>query len=199
MPEDEKPKRGRPKTLDADNTLDVAIRAYWRADPADVSLNAICTLAGVSKPALYRQFGNEDGFMRAALDRYAEQVLSDIFVILQRAAPLSETLDALIRFASEDPKMETGCLFYKMRAGKHRLGPKTLEGVEQIDAAAVQAFAGYLGTRREIGDWTSDLPIATAARYLVEQLGLALTQRAAGEDPTEIRASLSLALSVIQR
>ena len=199
MSEDEKPKRGRPKTLDADNTLDVAIRAYWRADPADVSLNAICTLAGVSKPALYRQFGNEDGFMRAALDRYAEQVLSDIFVILQRAAPLSETLDALIRFASEDPKMETGCLFYKMRAGKHRLGPKTLEGVEQIDAAAVQAFAGYLGTRREIGDWTSDLPIATAARYLVEQLGLALTQRAAGEDPTEIRASLSLALSVIQR
>ena len=175
----------------------MAMQAYWEADPADVSLNAICELAGVSKPSVYRQFRNDDGLMRAVLDRYADQVLSDLFVPLERNAPLSETLAALIDFASQDPKMETGCVFYKMRSGKHRLGPKTREGVEGIDAAAVQAFETYLDNRRAAGDWKSELSAALAARYLVEQIGLALTQRAAGEEPGQVRASLELALSAL--
>lgn len=199
MSEAPKPKRGRPRTLDADTVLDVAMRAYWQADPADVSLNEICARAKVSKPALYREFGGEDGLMLAVLDRYSEQVLSDIFEILSRGAPLAETLTALAYFASEDAKMETGCVFYKMRAGKHRLGPRSRERVEALDAGAVDGFAAFLEGRRAAGDWHSDQPAPLVARYLVEQLGLALAQRAAGEDPAQIRATLDLALSAISR
>lgn len=198
MNETPKQKRGRPRTLDADRTLDVAMRAYWKDDPADVSINAICTLAGVSKPGLYREFGGEDGLMRAVLDRYADEVLSDIFEILSKGAPLAETLAALAHFASDDPRMETGCVFYKMRAGKHRLGPKTLERVEAIDAAAVGAFTAYLESRRAAEDWNGARPAAAVARYLVEQIGLALTQRAAGEDPAQVRDTLALALSAVR-
>ena len=71
--------------------------AYWHGDPADVSLNAICQMAGVSKPSLYREFGSEDGLSRAVLDTYAERVLSDIFVILGAGQGLRPTLAALIR------------------------------------------------------------------------------------------------------
>jgi AcrR family transcriptional regulator len=173
------------------------MKAYWKRDPADVSLNAICDLAGVSKPALYREFGNEDGFMVAVLDRYADQVLSDIFDILAKNMPVQDTLDALSLFASEDLKMETGCVFYKMRAGKHRLGPKTLARVQAIDTGAVEAFTTYFEARRACGDWTKSLSAPAAARYLVEQIGLALTQRAAGESPAQVRDTLNLALSAI--
>ncbi|MEL6888609.1 MAG: TetR/AcrR family transcriptional regulator [Pseudomonadota bacterium] len=193
------PKRGRPRTLDTDKTLDVAMRAYWRQDPADVSLNAICTLAGVSKPALYRQFGSEDGLMRAVLDRYATQVLSDIFDILSRDMPPEDTLAALTHFAGTDDKMETGCVFYKMRAGKHRLGPQTRAGVEAIDAGAVAALTAYFKARHAAGDWAGDPPAATLARYVVEQIGLALSQRAAGHDPQEVRDTLTLAFSALRR
>ncbi len=199
MSDPPKPKRGRPKTLDSDKTLDVAMQAYWKSDPVDVSLNAICGLANVSKPALYRQFGGEDGLMRAVLDRYAAQVLSDIFVILQRNAPLPDTLAALSHFASRDPKMQTGCVFFKMRAGKHRLGPKTLERVQEIDGAAVQAFENYLEGRRAAGEWQGGQSAAMVARYLVEQIGLALMQRAAGEAADQVHDTLSLALSAIGR
>ncbi len=198
MSEPPKPKRGRPQKLDADKTLDVAMRAYWADDPADVSINTICAMAEVSKPALYRVFGGEDGLMRAVLDRYAEQVLVDIFDILARGEPLEETLEALVHFASEDPKMATGCVFYKMRAGKHRLGPMTRERVEEIDAAAVEAFTNYLEARKAGGDWRGDIAPKTAARYLVEQIGLALTQRAAGEAANQVRDTLMLALSAIR-
>ncbi|MEM9428281.1 MAG: TetR/AcrR family transcriptional regulator [Pseudomonadota bacterium] len=173
--------------------------AYWAGDPADVSINAICALATVSKPALYREFGGEDGLMRAVLDRYVDQVLSEIFDILSRGLTLDGTLAALIQFASVDARMDAGCVFFKMRAGKHRLGPMTRDRVDSIDAAAVAAFEVYLTASRAGGEWTGDQPAPVIARYLVEQLGLALTQRAAGEDPAQVQSTLALALSVVPR
>jgi hypothetical protein len=123
-------------------------------------------------------------------------VLSDVFAILQRGLGLRETLEALIDFAGADARMETGCLFYKMRAGKHRLGPNTRARVEELDQAALAAYAAVLRACRDAGDWTGGLPVDVDAKYLGEQLGLALTQRALGEDPVRIREMLGLALSI---
>jgi len=190
--------RGRPATLDTDKTLDIAMRAYWAEDPADVSVNEICKRAGVSKPSLYRGFGSEDGLMRAALDRYATQVLSGVFELLSGATSLDDTLDALIVFASRDPSMETGCLFYKMRAGKHRLGSLTRQRVEELEAASQEAYAQFLQTRQEAGDLAADRPISAMARYLSEQIALAISQRAAQEDKDQIKETLELALSVLR-
>ncbi|MGX9355878.1 TetR/AcrR family transcriptional regulator [Roseobacteraceae bacterium S113] len=69
--------------MNAKKLLDVAITAYWRTDPVDVSVDGIRQMAGVSKPSLYREFDGEDGLSRAVLDSYAEKVLSEIFAILQ--------------------------------------------------------------------------------------------------------------------
>jgi len=194
---DPKPARGRPRTMNADKVLDVAMTAYWHGDPADVSVNAVCQMAGISKPSLYRAFGSEDGLTRAALDSYAERVLSDVFAILQSENGLRGTLDALIDFACADSRMETGCLFYKMRAGKHRLGPQTRARVEEIDAAAQAAYAAFLRSRRDAGDWPGSLSVEAGAKYLGEQVALSITQRASGEDPARIREMLALALSVL--
>lgn len=196
---DPKPIRGRPRTMNNDDVLKVAMAAYWHADPADVSVNAITEMAGISKPSLYREFGSEDGLKLAVLDRYAQQVLSDMFVILHGGMGLQETLDALIDFASDDPRMETGCLFYKMRAGKHRLGPLTRARVEEIDAAGQAAYAAFLQSALDVGEAIGGLPVAAGARYLGEQVALAITQRASGEDKTRIREMLTLALSVFTR
>ena len=199
MSDDEpKPARGRPRTMNADKVRDVAMTAYWQSDPADVSVNAICQMAGISKPSLYREFGSEDGLTRAVLDSYAERVLSAVFAILHGGQGLQATLAALIDFASADPRMETGCLFYKMRAGKHRLGPQTRARVEEIDAAAQAAYAAFLQAARDAGECPDGLSVDAGAKYLSEQIALAITQRASGEDPEQIREMLTLALSVFK-
>lgn len=185
--------------MNADNVLDVAMTAYWQNDPADVSVNAICQMAGISKPSLYRVFGSEDGLSRAVLDRYADLVLSEMFAILHAGVGLHETLAALTDFASADPRMETGCLFYKMRAGKHRLGPETRARVEEIDAAAQVAYVAFLQAARDAGDWPDGISVEAGAKYLGEQIALAITQRAAGEDRARIREMMELALSVFTR
>ena len=185
--------------MNADTVRDVAMTAYWQSDPADVSVNSICQMAGISKPSLYREFGSEDGLTRAVLDTYAERVLSAMFAILDAGRGLPDTLEALIDFASDDPRMETGCLFYKMRAGKHRLGPKTRARIDEIDAAAQAAHATFLRSCRDAGDWPGGLSVEAGAQYLGEQIALAITQRASGEDPARIREMLTLALSVFTR
>jgi AcrR family transcriptional regulator len=185
--------------MDTEKVLDIAMTAYWQTDPADVSVNAITQMAGISKPSLYRAFGSEDGLSRAVLDRYAEQILSELFTILQGGAGLWDTLNALIDFASDDPRMETGCLFYKMRAGKHRLGPDTRARVEEVDAAAQAAYAAFLESARDTATWPDGLSVEAGAKYLGEQLALAITQRASGEDRARIREMLTLSLSVFTR
>ncbi len=185
--------------MNAGEVLDVAMTAYWQSDPSDVSVNAICQMAGVSKPSLYREFGSEDGLTRAVLDSYAEKVLSAVFSILQGGTGLLDTLAALVDFATADPRMETGCLFYKMRAGKHRLGPATRARVEEIDAAAQAAYAAFLQSCRDAEGRPDGLSVEAGAKYLAEQLALAITQRASGEDPARIREMMTLALSVLTR
>jgi hypothetical protein len=79
--------------------------------------------------------------------------------------------------------METGCLFYKMRAGKHRLGPETRARVEEIDAAAQAAYAAFLQAARDAGEWPDGLSVEAGAKYLGEQIALAITQARLGRRP----------------
>lgn len=94
---------------------------------------------------------------------------------------------------------ETGCLFSKMRAGKQRLGPQTRARVDEIDATAQAAHAAFLISCKDAGDLQGALPILAAAKYLGEQIALAIAQRASGEDPARMRGMLTLALSVLTR
>ena len=191
--------RGRPRKVDPNHVLQVAMNAYWRDDPMDVSVNSICRLAGVSKPSLYRIFKNEDGLTHATLDRYAELVLKDIFELLNSGKDLRSILNALIDFVCDDPRMEVGCLFYKMRVGKHRLGSKTRARLEEFETSAQTAYKHILSPYQHSDDWPDGITVKVGARYLSEQLALASSQRASGIDSESIRKSLTLALSVFPR
>ena len=97
------------------------------------------------------------------------------------------------------PGAKNGCLLYKMRSGKHRLGPDTRARVEEIDTAGQAAYAAFLQAARAAGEWPDGLSVEAGAKYLGEQIALAITQRASGEDTARIREMLTLALSVFTR
>lgn len=197
MNDPQKPKRGRPSTMNAENVLDTAMHAYWRADPADVSINAVCQLAAVSKPALYRGFGNEAALPSAELTSYAEQVLSEVFVILAHDITLQETVTALIRFACDAPELETGCVFYKIRR-QASARPKDPRSSGRDRRVRRQSLHGFFERCRATGELANKVSASTAAKYLVAQIGLALKQRTAGENPTQIRDTLELALTKLR-
>lgn len=190
-----KPGRGRPKTLKTDDVIDVAMNAYWEEGPTEVSLNAICQRAGVSKPSVYRAFGNDDGLMAASLANYADLVLGKVVSITSSQDSFASKIRQIAYLSAQDELHAHGCLFVKMRAAKAQLGPKTQDLIAQIDAMALEAFSNVLAQARASGEWQGDIPVELGAQYLHAQIGMALDQRARGEDPTTI---LALALSVFE-
>lgn len=197
---DDAPKkpRGRPQTLDADRVAALAMQAYWHEGPTEVSINALCARAGVSKPSLYRAFGGEDGLTRAALTAYSEQVLAEVLAILDAPDGFDAALEGLVHYASESPLSDPGCLFVKMRAARDRFGPQTQDLIDALGEGAIAAYVAFLDAARARGAWAGRVPTDLAARYLAAQIEAALARRAAGVPSDEVRAVLALALSVLR-
>lgn len=174
------------------------MNAYWQDERAAVSVNAVCALAGVSKPSLYRDFGSEDGLTAAVLDHYAQTVLGSVEALISGPGSYSAKLDAMIGFASDAPEMEAGCLFAKMRATRSRFGPQTQAKIATIGADFLERYTRFFRHAAVSGEFKSGVSAELAAAYLQDQFGLAFAQRAAGKDPQTIRALLGLALSVLR-
>ena len=175
------------------------MNAYWQDDRAAVSLNAVCALVGISKPSLYRDFGSEDGLTAAVLERYTQAMLAPVEALLSGPQPYGSKLDALISFASDDPQMEAGCLFVKMRATRSRFGPKTQALLAALEAHFQAHYVRLFHEAADRGKWRAAIATNLAASYLQEQMGLAVSQRAAGKSPASVRALLALAISVLRQ
>ncbi|MDE2078300.1 MAG: TetR/AcrR family transcriptional regulator [Burkholderiales bacterium] len=191
-------RRGRPITRNREQVLEAAMNAYWRDDRAAVSVNAICVLADVSKPSLYRDFGSEDGLTEAVLERYAQTVLRPLETLLSSPASFATKLEAMIDFASQDPRMEVGCLFVKMRTTRSRFGVQTQAKLASIEAHFLECYIRLFREGAASGEWSGGIAAELAAGYLYEQLGLAVSQRAAGKSSESVRQLLGLALSVLR-
>mgnify|MGYP006274567925 FL=1 len=192
----EAPKRGRPKTFARDRAIDVAMEAYWREGTDDVPLNEVCRRAHVAKPGVYREFGGEDGLMDAALARYAETVLAQLFERIDGDRPFAEVLEALIEFMTDtDRDMPAGCLLAKMRVVSSHLGPATRARADALGAAARARYADWVELAKGRGEIAPSVPTNVAAAFIDAQFTMLLVQMAAGADPEQVRAQARLAFA----
>ena len=134
---------GRRLTDDWARVVDTAMCAYQQEDRASVSVNAICTLAKVSKPSLYRAFGSEDGLTAAVLERYEQVLWDSVEAVLASPTTYGDKLDAMIGFASEDPRMVSGCLYVKMRATRSRFGLQTQARIAAVESRLLERYASF--------------------------------------------------------
>lgn len=195
-----KPSRGRPKTLNRDHVLDVAMHAYWKEGIDGISLNEICRRCKVSKPGLYREFGSEDGLMKAVLIAYQEQVLTPVLQMLTTETPFRETLDNLVSFVTtvnakqEAPK---GCLVVKMRESRTRVGDATRKEIDCTEERALTAYEDWVERSKAKGEFSADMSSQFAATYIDAQLSNALSQIARGEQSNNVKKILRMAFSML--
>lgn len=88
--------------------LDAADRAIRKEGPA-VSMDEIAAEAGVTKPILYRHFGDKAGLSQALGKRYLELLLRRLHEALDRetepAGRLSATIDAYLELVEKEPEI----------------------------------------------------------------------------------------------
>lgn len=195
----EKSSRGRPKTLDRDRILNIAMQSYWAEGMEGTSVNEICRRANVSKPGLYREFGNGDGLMKAALVLYIDQVLTPMHQLIESDSPFREVLDKIIHFSTvgSNPNAPAGCLFVNMRESSFLFGTETTKQIEAIKAKTHMLYENWVKRSKDRGELTSDIPAGFAAVYIDTQLGNAMALLGRGRDPEVVKNILSTALSVL--
>ena len=192
-------RRGRPKTLDNDTVLNVAMYSYWAKGPGNISLNEICKTAKISKPGLYREFGGEDGLMRSILINYEKKILQPNLKMLESDRPFRNSLEDLISFitnmddSQNNPK---GCLLVKMRESQLALGKETQMQINSAKRYGLKKYENWIEWSRAKGEFNPTISSRFAALYIDAQVSGALSQLARGEKGSEVKKILSMAFSV---
>lgn len=195
-----KPPRGRPKTLDRDQVINIAMMSYWTEGPMNVSLNEICKRAGVSKPGVYREFRSEDGLKHTVLSAYSRLLIEQFQPLLNRDKSFEETLETLIAIALQDKseqELPTGCLHVASCNCIEQLGIQTAEITTEIREHILANYEAIIELAKNRGEFKSELSTRLAALYINEQIGNAMLQQKRGESAEDIKAILTLALSVL--
>jgi AcrR family transcriptional regulator len=167
--------------------LDAAV-AVIRRDGPGVSMEAIAAEAGVTKPIVYRHFGDRHGLVAALAERFSDGLLAELRASLTQTDPrqvLAGTIEAYLAFVERDPNVY---LFLSQRipgdaetAGqlhgfiRQIAGEIAVELGERLRAAGVDSGPaepwayGLVGMVQLAGDWWIErrsLPRARLVEYL---------------------------------
>lgn len=189
--------RGRPRTVKRERAVELAMEAYWREGIHTLSLNELCRRSEISKPAFYREFGNEDGLMKAVLEHYRQSVILPLLALSDVKQPFAEVLEQVIVGLTSEGETPVGCLFTQMRLAKPRLGEETLERLRTLEEERLNVFEDWYRKSLKSGEVSTTLDPALAARYIDTQFTIVLMQMSAGEPPDSVREVARLAFRLL--
>lgn len=175
------PHVGRPRGFDPDTALDAAIDTFWRHGYEGTGLTELTAAMGISRPALYRAFGDKAALFGVALERYITQNMAYVEAALAEptAREVAEAFLTGNAAAVTTPGRPAGCL--------------SVQGMVTDEA---DAFALLAGNRKLIqrrlsdrftqaisdGDLPADEDPEELARFLIT-LATGFAIRAADGEP----------------
>lgn len=196
--EEKKRSRGRPKTLDRKHVLDVSMQAYWEEGIEAISLNKICKRANVSKPGIYREFGNDDGLIKTVLAHYQQKVLKPIHKIFLQNKPFKDVLDEYIDILTTKSPNQYGCLFIRLRDSKYPLGIGSKVQIQSIQEEFISSFTRWVTRAKTNNEFSKDISTELAVNYIDAQVSMAMTKIFNGYDVSKVKDILILAFSVFK-
>lgn len=196
--EEKKRSRGRPKTLDKKYLLDISMKAYWEEGIEAISLNEICKRAKVSKPGIYREFGNDDGLIKEVLIHYQKEVLKEIHQIFRENKPFKEVLDKYILMLTTESPNLNGCLFLRSRDSNYPLGEKSQQQIELIQKEFSMSFTKWIEQAKDKNEFPKNISTELAVNYIDSQVSIAMTKIFTGTDVYVVKDMLTLAFSVFK-
>jgi AcrR family transcriptional regulator len=158
--------------------LEAADRVVQRDGP-DASMNAIAAEAGITKPILYRHFGDKGGLYRALAARHIDDLLARLRAALLTRGGLEArtraTVDAYLVSIEDNPQVyrflvrraavEEPGVRGQVEGFVRRFGDELAVGIAhepalgQVPAARAAVWAhGIAGMVQAAGDWWLDQP-----------------------------------------
>lgn len=104
---------GRPRGFDPEEALDRAVEMFWANGFEGVDVDRIARAAGVTKPSLYRLFGDKSSLFLHALRRYGGTVGAAPLAAFDAQPDIADAVRALLEASVKAGTMEgrpKGCL-----------------------------------------------------------------------------------------
>ena len=193
--EEKKRTRGRPKTLNKDNILNIGMNAYWEEGIENISLNEICKRAKVSKPGIYREFGSDDGLITAVLKHYHNQVIREIHKIFLQNKPFRKILDEFILILTTKSQNLNGCLFLRSRDLNYPLRKDSKKQIELMQNEYINSFTKWIEKSKNQNEFSKNISTELAVNYIDAQVSIAMTRVYNGMDVLMVKDMLTLAFS----
>ena len=165
--------------------LDAADRIVRRDGPA-ASMAAIAAEAGITKPILYRHFGDKGGLYVALADRYTGRLMAELQQALERGSTRRErverTIDAYLAAVEREQQVyrflvhsgEAAAPQSEVRSFTRTLAALLATGIGRelgvpADGARAQAWAhGIVGMVQAAGDWWLDTRTCSRGDLVLE-------------------------------
>lgn len=154
--------------------VEAAVRAIQELGPS-VSMTELAAAAGITKPILYRHFGDKAGLCQAIAERKAEQLWDELAPRLDRAAltsrdGLQQAIDAYLAFCEREEAVHRFLLAQRGHAGRRvasapddvgaRIAARIADGFRSrlaelgLDTTAAEPWAhGVVGLVTEAAAW----------------------------------------------
>lgn len=191
---------GRPREFDADVALDRAMEVFWRHGYEGATIAQLTEAMGINPPSLYACFGNKEGLLKAALNRYTKLrgVWMDGVVAAPTAREVAERMLMGIAEKQTDPANPPGCLLVQggIACGTgsenvpFELAARRAENEDQLRDRFVRAKAE--------GDLKPTSDPAALARYVsAVSVGMGV-MASSGSDREALRQVASVAVQAVE-
>ncbi len=112
--------RGRPKGFIPDEALDRAVEMFWEHGYEGVDVERIARAVNVTKPALYRAFGDKSTLLLKAVERYAITYGAPILAAFQAEPDIHKAVTAFCEAAVKTASGEArgGCMMVAAALGQ---------------------------------------------------------------------------------
>jgi AcrR family transcriptional regulator len=194
---------GRPVSFDHAGTVKAAMDLYWRSGVANTSFNEVSRALNVSKPTLYRYFGDEDGLLSAALQHYVSQRTLHAG-LLHATGDIRTDLNAWFGLQIDelyekhhDGTTPTGCLLMEcVQLGK-ALGDKTTATVNSAIHEFLEMVESRLVLAAEAGQLQAGINLKAAVHLIAGQMIVAKNVVLIGEPKDSLKSMVALAIEGI--
>ena len=191
-----KGKAGRPRTFDAEQALDNAMKVFWEKGYEGSSLPDLTEAMGMNRPSLYAVFGNKQQLFQRALARYnaTRMRFFDAALTQPNARAVVESLLSHYALAQTEPEQPHGCL--SVNAGL-ACGDEALPMRDEAAACRHDnetRLHQRLARAREEGDLPSDVCPEQLARYVMTVAQGMAVQAAAGASREQLGQVVAMLL-----
>ena len=185
-----RPGRGRPRSFRPEQALDHAAALFWRHGYDGVDVDSIAAAVGVTKPSLYRLFGDKEGLFLAALARYGETLGAAPVRALMGAPAIRDAVTGFVDAAIDGathPDRPSGCLMACVAAQSAGSVPKVRDVYAAGLAAMADAIAARFARATVDGELPRGFPAQVRARLLIDLMQAMALRARSGSGGDELR------------